>query len=92
MFHLEGIVYYLLISTEAIFTKNGTLRKKPIHKTARSNGNPEIFYAFFIEKFVTVNGYGLLLPEGPGGGKGVPPNIKRHRKSPVNKIHSNCIR
>jgi hypothetical protein len=37
---------------------------------ARSTGNPEFFYAFFIEKFVTVNGYGLLLPEGPGGGKG----------------------
>jgi hypothetical protein len=39
--------------------------------SARSTGNPEFFYAFFIEKFVTVNGYGLLLPEGPGGGKGV---------------------
>ena len=38
--------------------------------SARSTGNPEFFYAFFIEKFITVNGYGLLHPEGPGGGKG----------------------
>ena len=37
---------------------------------ARSTGNPEFFYAFFIEKFVTVNGYGLLLPEGREGVRG----------------------
>jgi hypothetical protein len=39
-------------------------------RPARSTGNPEIFHEFFIEKFVTVNGQGHFLPEGPGGGKG----------------------
>ena len=48
-----------------------TLRLCAVEGTgaARSTGNPEFFYAFFIEKFITVNGYGLLHPEGPGGGK-----------------------
>jgi hypothetical protein len=35
-------------------------------------GNPGIFYQKIIEKFVTVNGQGHFLPEGPGGGKGEP--------------------
>ena len=43
-------------------------------KTALSTENPEFFYDQFIEKFVTLNGYGLggtpgspLPPPGPSG-------------------------
>jgi hypothetical protein len=48
---------------------------------ALSTRNPGIFYQKIIEIFVTVNGEGHFLPEGPGGGKGepgVPPNRIAH--------------
>jgi len=38
--------------------------------TCCGRGNPEFFHEFFIEKFVTVNGYGHLS-EGPGGVRGI---------------------
>jgi len=40
-------------------------------KAARSTGNPEIFYAFFIEKFVTVKA-NKILSEGQEGVRGMP--------------------
>jgi hypothetical protein len=38
--------------------------------SACSTEDPGIFYQKIIKFFVTVNGQGHFLPEGPGGGKG----------------------
>jgi hypothetical protein len=38
----------------------------------RAAGYPGFFYQKIIEIFITVNGQGQFLPEGPGGGKGEP--------------------
>jgi hypothetical protein len=43
-----------------------------VNVSARSTGDPGIFYQKIIEIFITVNGQGHFLPEGPGGGKGEP--------------------
>ena len=52
-----------------LLNKNSTFHRDR-GNSACSTGDSGIFYQKIIEIFITVNGQGQFLPEGPGGGKG----------------------